>query len=230
MQPCHAVGLSGESPNRKAPPFRSLHARHPSLALREPLSRGIAAPNDEMPRFTLSGPEIGSIVAYINSLATTTSMQPPSSVKAQPKIPIVDAVDIGDARKGLSYAQKICSACHNVLRTESSSPNAQAPPFKADCEYARHVHHRAHCVVADIASDDAQPSDRPRGHGRSDCLHLEPAGPLIYRGCFSAGRSRRCSRVYSRSSETPNRSRRTPHITSIEASTRATLLAGTISP
>jgi mono/diheme cytochrome c family protein len=130
LQPCHAVGHSGESPNRKAPPFRSLHARHPSLALREPLSRGIAAPHDEMPRFTLSGPEIGSIVAYINSLATTASMQPPSSVKAQPKIPIVDAVDIGDARKGLSYAQKICSACHNVLRTESSSPNAQAPPFK----------------------------------------------------------------------------------------------------
>ena len=37
---CHAVGAKGASPNDKAPEFRNLHARHPNLALREPLSRG----------------------------------------------------------------------------------------------------------------------------------------------------------------------------------------------
>ena len=42
---CHAVGAKGASPNAKAPEFRNLAARHPSLALREPLSRGIAAPH-----------------------------------------------------------------------------------------------------------------------------------------------------------------------------------------
>jgi mono/diheme cytochrome c family protein len=56
--------------NKKAPEFRNLHARHPNLALREPLSRGIAAPHDEMPKFALSGPQIDTIIAYINSLST----------------------------------------------------------------------------------------------------------------------------------------------------------------
>ena len=73
---CHAVGAKGASANAKAPEFRNLHARHPSLALREPLSRGIAAPHDEMPKFTLSGAEIDSIVAYINSHAGRRELGP----------------------------------------------------------------------------------------------------------------------------------------------------------
>ena len=130
--PCHSVGVSGESPNKKAPPFRSLHARHPSLALREPLSRGIAAPHDEMPRFTLAAAEIDSIVAYINSLATTKTGQPvaKANTKSPPAVPMADVVEFGDPRKGLAYAQKVCSACHNVLRTDAPSPNKRAPPFK----------------------------------------------------------------------------------------------------
>jgi Flp pilus assembly protein TadD len=125
--PCHAVGVTGASPNIKAPEFRSLHARHPSLALREPLARGIAAPHEEMPSFRLSGAEIDTIIAYINSLAAIHVVP---SDKAKPIIPLSDAADIGDAHKGLTYAQKICSGCHNVMRTEGASPNKQAPPFR----------------------------------------------------------------------------------------------------
>ena len=42
--------------------------RHPIQALREPLTRGIARPHDEMPRFQLSDDETDTIIAYINSL------------------------------------------------------------------------------------------------------------------------------------------------------------------
>ena len=126
--PCHAVGVGGDSPNKKAPEFRNLHARHPSLSLREPLSRGIAAPHDEMPKFSLSGPEIDTIVAYINSLSASKVGLP--RTKAKPVVPIADAEDTGDARKGLSYAQKVCSRCHNVLRSDAPSPNTRATPFK----------------------------------------------------------------------------------------------------
>lgn len=66
---CHAVGPEGRSPNAKAPAFRTLAERHPALSLREPLSRGIAAPHEEMPAFTLSEGEIDGIVAYVNSLS-----------------------------------------------------------------------------------------------------------------------------------------------------------------
>ena len=123
---CHAVGAKGASANAKAPEFRTLHARHPSLALREPLSRGIAAPHDEMPKFTLSGAEIDSIVAYINSLTAGGTWAP----RVKRATPISDDQDIGDARKGLSYAQRVCATCHNVLRTEAASPNSRAPTFK----------------------------------------------------------------------------------------------------
>ncbi|MDX2156484.1 MAG: tetratricopeptide repeat protein [Hyphomicrobiaceae bacterium] len=65
---CHAIADEGWSPNPKAPLFRTLHHRHPLQALREPLTRGIAAPHDEMPKFRLADPDIDKIVAYINSL------------------------------------------------------------------------------------------------------------------------------------------------------------------
>jgi tetratricopeptide (TPR) repeat protein len=66
---CHAVGKSGESPNPRAPRWRDMAGRHPILALREPLSRGIARPHDEMPKFDLSDAEVDTIIAYINSLS-----------------------------------------------------------------------------------------------------------------------------------------------------------------
>ncbi|MCB1549369.1 MAG: tetratricopeptide repeat protein [Hyphomicrobiaceae bacterium] len=65
---CHAIGSRDASPNPKAPPFRTLHKRHPVLALREPLTRGIAAPHDVMPRFVLPDADVDKIIAFINSL------------------------------------------------------------------------------------------------------------------------------------------------------------------
>lgn len=65
---CHAVGLEGESPNPKSPKFRNLSDRYPVLSLRVPLTRGIAAPHDVMPKFTLTDQEIDALIAYINSI------------------------------------------------------------------------------------------------------------------------------------------------------------------
>ena len=79
---CHAVGARGLSPNLKAPEFRTLQQRHPILALREPLTRGIAAPHDEMPKFTLAEAEIDRIVAYINSLSR---LQPAAATRVKNK-------------------------------------------------------------------------------------------------------------------------------------------------
>ncbi len=65
---CHAVGARGESPNKDAPAFRDIHRRHPVLNLRQPISRAIVEPHDNMPRLLLSDAEIDQIIAYINSL------------------------------------------------------------------------------------------------------------------------------------------------------------------
>lgn len=37
---------------------------------------------------------------------------------------------IGDARRGLEYAQATCARCHAVLFEDASSPVFDAPPFK----------------------------------------------------------------------------------------------------
>jgi hypothetical protein len=103
---CRAVSMACDSCKNKAPPFRNLHARHPSLELREPLSRSITAPDDEKLRFILSEVEIHSIVASSNSPATSES---------------------GSTTKTRTPA---VTDCHNVLRTDAASPNRRAPAFK----------------------------------------------------------------------------------------------------
>jgi tetratricopeptide (TPR) repeat protein len=66
---CHAIGIEGRSVNSNAPRFRDLSRLYTLLALREPITRGIAAPHDQMPQFAVSDEQIDMIVAYINSLS-----------------------------------------------------------------------------------------------------------------------------------------------------------------
>jgi len=66
--PCHATGAKDPSPNEKAPAFRAIQKRYPILTLRDPVSRGIAFPHRDMPKFSFTGEQIDMIIAYINSL------------------------------------------------------------------------------------------------------------------------------------------------------------------
>lgn len=66
---CHATGRSGPSPMPKAPPFRQLAKRYPVENLAEALAEGIRTGHEGMPEFTLSPPEIGAFLAYLNEIA-----------------------------------------------------------------------------------------------------------------------------------------------------------------
>jgi mono/diheme cytochrome c family protein len=44
---------------------------------------------------------------------------------------VAAAQEWGDARKGLSYAQKMCAECHAVSARQARSPAADAPSFEA---------------------------------------------------------------------------------------------------
>lgn len=128
---CHAIDRSEESPNPKSPPFRTLARRHSGLSLREPLTRGIAAPHDQMPKFILASEEVDSIIAYINSLATPPPAPAKGKAPSSPWRVATEPVDIGDADKGRLYAVKNCASCHNVTGSDARSPNNKAPTFKA---------------------------------------------------------------------------------------------------
>jgi len=66
--PCHAIGVSDSSPNKAAPEFRTINQRRPLFWLRAPVTRGVFATHEKMPKFNLTSAEIDSVIAYINSL------------------------------------------------------------------------------------------------------------------------------------------------------------------
>jgi cytochrome c len=66
--PCHAVGHSGESPNKVAPPFRTLGQSYPVESLEEALGEGILSGHPEMPEFSFDARDVGAIIAYLKSI------------------------------------------------------------------------------------------------------------------------------------------------------------------
>ena len=66
---CHALGISGASPNPKAPPFHAFHQRDPVESLSEALAEGIRTGHKEMPQFdALDTAQINDLIAYLKSL------------------------------------------------------------------------------------------------------------------------------------------------------------------
>jgi mono/diheme cytochrome c family protein len=69
--PCHAVGLTDESPTRvnANTAFRILHERYPIPMLDEAAKTGSISGHDEMPGFDYSLEDARALLAYIDSLA-----------------------------------------------------------------------------------------------------------------------------------------------------------------
>jgi len=67
---CHAIGPTGESPNPKSPPFRTLSKKYPVQNLEEALAEGIIVghENEQMPPFEFSPSQVEAIIAYLNSV------------------------------------------------------------------------------------------------------------------------------------------------------------------
>jgi mono/diheme cytochrome c family protein len=65
---CHAISHNDAPPHAIVIPFRQLHTRFPIAMLIEARDRGVIAGHDEMPMFTVSQPDIRSLLSYIDSL------------------------------------------------------------------------------------------------------------------------------------------------------------------
>ncbi|MGH1571717.1 c-type cytochrome [Methylobacterium sp. P31] len=65
---CHAIGRTGTSPLRQAPPFRTLHERYPVDDLAEALTEGIRTGHPTMPEFRFDPDEAEALIAYLKSL------------------------------------------------------------------------------------------------------------------------------------------------------------------
>ena len=65
---CHAIGRSGRSPHREAPPFRTLSTRYPIDDLSEALGEGLFTGHPDMPEFVFSPRDVGAILSYLRSI------------------------------------------------------------------------------------------------------------------------------------------------------------------
>jgi len=65
---CHAVGRTGESAHKFAPPFRTLGQRYPIESLEEALGEGIMSGHPDMPEFKFDAKDVGAIIAYLKSI------------------------------------------------------------------------------------------------------------------------------------------------------------------
>jgi mono/diheme cytochrome c family protein len=66
--PCHAVGRTGDSPNKQAPAFRTLGQRYPVDSLEEALGEGTMSGHPDMPEFSFDADQVGAIIAYLKSI------------------------------------------------------------------------------------------------------------------------------------------------------------------
>ena len=65
---CHAVGKTGASTHKQAPPFRVLGKRYPIESLEEALAEGILSGHPDMPEFQYDPDDVGAIIAYLKSI------------------------------------------------------------------------------------------------------------------------------------------------------------------
>jgi mono/diheme cytochrome c family protein len=65
---CHAIGTSGLSPRREAPPLRTLSRKYPIAGLAEALAEGLSVGHPDMPEFAFEADDVGAILVYLNSI------------------------------------------------------------------------------------------------------------------------------------------------------------------
>ncbi len=65
---CHAIGATGASARKEAPPFRTLGQKYDLENLQEALAEGIAVGHPEMPQFEFSPEQGDALIAYLKSL------------------------------------------------------------------------------------------------------------------------------------------------------------------
>jgi mono/diheme cytochrome c family protein len=76
---CHAVGLTGESPNSTAPHFRELARRYPIDNLAEALAEGILTAHPQMPEFVFPPEDVEAIIDYLKSIQVRQGARTPGA-------------------------------------------------------------------------------------------------------------------------------------------------------
>lgn len=68
---CHAIGRTGASPRKEAPPLRILSAKYPLESLEEAFAEGIVVSHraPEMPQFEMQPDDIADLIAHLRAIS-----------------------------------------------------------------------------------------------------------------------------------------------------------------
>jgi len=66
---CHAIGATGDSPLKEAPPMRTIYGRFAPKELQAELREGLVSRHREMPQIDFSDEDTDAILAYLYTLA-----------------------------------------------------------------------------------------------------------------------------------------------------------------
>jgi mono/diheme cytochrome c family protein len=100
---CHAIGTSGESPDPKAPWFRSVLSRYDVNVLETELILGMRVAHEPMPQFQFEPGGATALIAYLRSVQTRAP--------------------------GLALVEQRCARCHASGQSDVS-PYPGAQPFR----------------------------------------------------------------------------------------------------
>ncbi len=100
---CHAIGSMGESPNPRAPLFRTVLSRYDADTLATELIVGIRVAHTPMPQFQFNPVAADSLISYMRSVQTRDP--------------------------GRQLVEQRCSRCHAINET-GTSPYPGAQPFR----------------------------------------------------------------------------------------------------
>jgi mono/diheme cytochrome c family protein len=100
---CHAIGTSGESPDPKAPWFRSVLSRYDVNVLETELILGMRVAHEPMPQFQFEPGGATALIAYLRSVQTRAP--------------------------GLALVEQRCARCH-AIGQDDVSPYPGAQPFR----------------------------------------------------------------------------------------------------
>jgi mono/diheme cytochrome c family protein len=110
---CHAIGETGESPHKYAPPFREVAKRYYYDELLDGFMEGLAVRHKDMPEWDMTEEQASAVVTYIMSLKKGGAAKD----------------DDSPAANGYTLLRKNCARCH-AIEAIGNSPLPKAPPFR----------------------------------------------------------------------------------------------------
>jgi mono/diheme cytochrome c family protein len=143
---CHAVGATGESPNPRAPVFRTVLDRYNAGLLATELIVGVRVAHTAMPRFEFDPARADALIAYLQTLPgqgppAPATVKTPARHEAYLGKGVPESyrgranpfkATIGNVIEGARTYDRHCAQCHGMMGVGDGEAGERLKPTPAD--------------------------------------------------------------------------------------------------